>query len=83
MTIQSDVDAALADFATKLAAANTAIVAMYTVQFPATSYATAASQAADVKAAGDARDAIASMLATAQDRAATVGDQVKQLLPLS
>ena len=81
--IQSDVDTALADFNTKLAAAVTAISAMYTVQFPATSYAAATAQAVAIKAAGDARDAIAKTLADAAGQGAAIAAQVKPLLPLS
>jgi len=83
MLIQADVDTALSDFATKLAAASTAFVAMSTVQFPATSYATAAAQSDAIKAAGVASDAIAALFANAQGRAAAVGDEVKALLPVS
>lgn len=81
--IQSDLDAALADLNAKLDAATLAVIALYTVQFPATSYATAASQADALRAAGNARDAIAATLATFSDRAASVAALIKPLLPIS
>lgn len=81
MTIQSDADAALADFNTKLATAVAAVTAMTTVQFPATSYTDATANAAQVKAAGDASLIIANALAGAAAIAGSVIVQVKQILP--
>lgn len=83
MTIQSDADAALADYSTKLAAVVTAYNAMIDVRFPGISYADASTQASAVREAGALRDSLNAKLALAADQGAAVIALIKPLLPIS